>query len=59
MDRVSAPWVLKPRTEAGAMGIKKINEGCLKVIGMAHIGVLNLQIKQKVGVVLFVYGYHS
>jgi biotin carboxylase len=25
MDRVPAPWVLKPRTEAGAMGIKKIN----------------------------------
>jgi biotin carboxylase len=26
MDQVPAPWVLKPRTEAGAMGIKKINE---------------------------------
>jgi biotin carboxylase len=26
MGRVSPPWVLKPRTEAGAMGIKKINE---------------------------------
>jgi len=25
MDRVPSPWVLKPRTEAGAMGIKKIN----------------------------------
>jgi biotin carboxylase len=25
MERVSAPWMLKPRTEAGAMGIKKIN----------------------------------
>jgi len=25
MDRISPPWVLKPRTEAGAMGIKKIN----------------------------------
>jgi biotin carboxylase len=25
MDRVPPPWVLKPRTEAGAMGIKKIN----------------------------------
>src|SRR5690606_12004672 len=25
MDRVPAPWVLKPRTEAGAMGIKKIH----------------------------------
>jgi glutathione synthase/RimK-type ligase-like ATP-grasp enzyme len=24
MDRVPPPWVLKPRTEAGAMGIKKI-----------------------------------
>jgi len=26
MQRVPPPWVLKPRTEAGAMGIKKINE---------------------------------
>ncbi len=26
MARVSPPWVLKPRTEAGAMGIKKIND---------------------------------
>jgi glutathione synthase/RimK-type ligase-like ATP-grasp enzyme len=26
MSRVSPPWVLKPRTEAGAMGIKKIND---------------------------------
>lgn len=26
MNRVSPPWVLKPRTEAGAMGIKKIHE---------------------------------
>ena len=25
MERVPSPWVLKPRTEAGAMGIKKIN----------------------------------
>lgn len=25
MDRVSPPWVLKPRLEAGAMGIKKVN----------------------------------
>lgn len=25
MDRITPPWVLKPRTEAGAMGIKKIN----------------------------------
>ncbi|MEO8608084.1 MAG: ATP-grasp domain-containing protein [Chloroflexota bacterium] len=25
MDRVPPPWALKPRTEAGAMGIKKIN----------------------------------
>lgn len=25
MGRVSPPWVLKPRTEAGAMGIKKIH----------------------------------
>jgi biotin carboxylase len=25
MERVPPPWVLKPRTEAGAMGIKKIN----------------------------------
>jgi glutathione synthase/RimK-type ligase-like ATP-grasp enzyme len=25
MDRVPPPWVLKPRTEAGAMGIKKIH----------------------------------
>ena len=25
MARVSAPWMLKPRTEAGAMGIKKIH----------------------------------
>jgi hypothetical protein len=25
MDRVAPPWVLKPRGEAGAMGIKKIN----------------------------------
>jgi biotin carboxylase len=25
MDRVPAPWLLKPRTEAGAMGIKRIN----------------------------------
>ncbi|MCA9941059.1 MAG: ATP-grasp domain-containing protein [Anaerolineales bacterium] len=25
MDHVPGPWVLKPRTEAGAMGIKKIN----------------------------------
>jgi hypothetical protein len=25
MDRVPPPWVLKPRTEAGAMGIKKLN----------------------------------
>jgi hypothetical protein len=25
MDRESPPWVLKPRSEAGAMGIKKIN----------------------------------
>lgn len=26
MSRVSPPWVLKPRTEAGAMGIKKIHD---------------------------------
>jgi biotin carboxylase len=26
MEHVSPPWVLKPRTEAGAMGIKKINQ---------------------------------
>ena len=26
MDRVPPPWVLKPRGEAGAMGIKKINQ---------------------------------
>ena len=26
MNRVAAPWVLKPRTEAGAMGIKKLQE---------------------------------
>jgi glutathione synthase/RimK-type ligase-like ATP-grasp enzyme len=26
MSRVSPPWVLKPRTEAGAMGIKKITD---------------------------------
>ncbi len=26
MDRVPAPWVLKPRSEASAMGIKKIHE---------------------------------
>ncbi|MBZ0284199.1 MAG: ATP-grasp domain-containing protein [Anaerolineae bacterium] len=26
MSQVSPPWVLKPRTEAGAMGIKKIEE---------------------------------
>lgn len=26
MDRVPPPWVLKPRSEAGAMGIKKIHE---------------------------------
>lgn len=26
MTEVSSPWLLKPRTEAGAMGIKKINE---------------------------------
>ncbi len=26
MEQVSPPWVLKPRTEAGAMGIKKIKE---------------------------------
>jgi biotin carboxylase len=25
MDRVPAPWVLKPRSEAGSMGIKKVN----------------------------------
>lgn len=25
MDRVPAPWVLKPRAEASAMGIKKVN----------------------------------
>ncbi len=25
MDKVPAPWVLKPRTEASSMGIKKIN----------------------------------
>lgn len=25
MDRVPPPWVLKPRSEAGAMGIKKMN----------------------------------
>lgn len=25
MDRVPPPWVLKPRSEAGAMGIKKVN----------------------------------
>lgn len=25
MDRVSPPWVLKPRSEAGAMGIKKVH----------------------------------
>lgn len=26
MDKVAPPWVLKPRTEAGAMGIKKIHD---------------------------------
>jgi len=26
MDRVPPPWVLKPRSEAGAMGIKKIHD---------------------------------
>lgn len=26
MERVAPPWVLKPRTEAGAMGIRKIHE---------------------------------
>jgi biotin carboxylase len=26
MGRVPAPWLLKPRTEAGAMGIKRINQ---------------------------------
>ena len=26
MDRVAAPWVLKPRSEASAMGIRKIEE---------------------------------
>jgi biotin carboxylase len=26
MDRVPAPWLLKPRSEASALGIKKINE---------------------------------
>lgn len=26
MNRVPAPWVLKPRTEAGSMGIKKIQD---------------------------------
>jgi biotin carboxylase len=26
MSRVPPPWVLKPRTEAGAMGIKKLND---------------------------------
>jgi glutathione synthase/RimK-type ligase-like ATP-grasp enzyme len=26
MERTSPPWVLKPRTEAGAMGIKKIHD---------------------------------
>ncbi len=25
MEKVSPPWVLKPRSEAGAMGIKKVN----------------------------------
>lgn len=27
IDRVPPPWVLKPRSEAGAMGIKKIHHG--------------------------------
>jgi len=27
MERVPPPWVLKPRSEAGAMGIKKIHDG--------------------------------
>jgi biotin carboxylase len=26
MDRVSAPWLLKPRSEASSLGIRKINE---------------------------------